>query len=408
MIKNLRDFVDVGTLQEIQDQFADAVGVAVIICDAKGVPLTKASNFTNFCTYIRSSTEGLHRCILSDEKVGKMALDNGKPVIHRCHSGLVDIAAPIILRKQYLGAVLCGQVLMDDEELEPLEDMKMDLDDLPLDKEKLTAYFETLEYKNNSRIKAIADLLFITSNYIVKIGDAYLTKKELINKNENFIKELQLRSLLEKTLKETQLQVLQSQINPHFLFNTLNTISRIAFFENAEQTQDVTYMLGNILRYSLRNIDQLVPLHEEIEHVRNYLFIQQTRYRNKLHFEMDISEDIKEINIPIFTLQPIFENAIVHGFEPVGEPMNITLEAYNIEEKIFLDILDDGVGIQDGETSEYPPFPPAKQKGHTTGIGLRNVDKRIKYYFGEEGGVTKVKKREKGGTLVQLVFPNNS
>ncbi|WP_078428148.1 PocR ligand-binding domain-containing protein [Alkalihalobacterium alkalinitrilicum] len=406
MNKTLGDFVNIQKLQEIQDQFAEATGVAVIITDANGVPITKASNFTNFCTYIRTSKEGLHRCILSDERVGKMAADSNRPVIHRCHSGLIDFAAPIILRNQYLGSVLCGQVLMEEEEIVGYSDMKMELEELELDQETMINHFKKLEYKSKSRVQAIAQLLFVTANYIVKIGDAYLTKKELSIKSEKLIKELQLRANLEKMLKETQLKALQSQINPHFLFNTLNTISRIAYLENADRTQDVTYLLGKILRYSLRNIDQLVLLKEEIEHVQNYLSIQHTRYRDMIQIDINVDKQLETINLPIFTLQPIIENCIVHGFEPLGQPIQISLHTYSEGQNIFIDITDDGVGIEECQfASSGLPIP--KGKGHTTGIGLNNVDKRIKHYFGEEWGIKVLKRRNNEcGTLVQIILPN--
>ncbi|TWI56875.1 sensor histidine kinase [Halalkalibacter nanhaiisediminis] len=400
----MREFVDIEKLQEIQNQFAEATGVGVIICDTDGVPLTKASNFTEFCHYIRSCSEGERRCILSDGRIGKIAAKSNRPTIHRCHSGLVDFAAPIILRETYLGAVLCGQVLMEDEEFSDLADMRMNLAELPLNQETLQSYYKKLEYKTRSRVEAIAELLFVTANYIVEMGDAYLTKMELSRNSEKLMKELQTRTALEKVLKETQLKVLQSQINPHFLFNTLNTISRIAYLENADQTQNVTYLLGNILRYSLRNIDQLVSLKEELEHVENYLYIQRTRYRDQISFTIEIDRHLEHVNVPIFTLQPIVENAIVHGFEPIGRPIHISLQVFSKAEKIIIHIIDNGAGL---ESDQELVLPIQTGKGHTTGIGLNNVNQRIKHYFGDEWGIKVLNRDKENGTLVQIMIPNH-
>lgn len=405
IIKNIREIVDIQQLQEIQDQFAEAVGVAVLICDANGEPITKPSRFTGFCMYVRSCEEGLKRCILSDQKIGNLAFESNRPAIHRCHSGLVDFAAPIVLKNQYLGSVLCGQVLMNEEELNSLQTMEMDVNELPLDKEILMNYFVKLESKAKSRVESIAEILFLTANYIVKIGDAYLANEELSIKNEKLLEEVRIRSDLEEALLETQLKVLQSQINPHFLFNTLNTISRLAYLENAEQTQGATYSLGKILRYGLRNIDQLVPLQEEINHLQNYLYIQQTRYRDKINLIIDIEDQLKDISIPIFSLQPIIENSIVHGFEPAGYPITITLRVFTKGKAIMIDITDDGIGIKEKEKLHSVVIPLPNGVGHTTGIGLNNVDKRIKYYFGDEWGISKVERRKKRGTLVQLTLP---
>ncbi|WP_269799474.1 sensor histidine kinase [Bacillus sp. FJAT-44742] len=405
-MKNLWELVDTEKLQDIQDQFAEATEVAVIICDAGGNPITKPSNFTNFCNYIRSCEEGLKRCILSDERVGKMAAERNQPVIHRCHTGLIDFAAPIVLREKYLGSVLCGQLLIDKEEVEDIPDMSMETGELDLEQETMHSLYRQLEHKSHSRVKAIAQLLFLTANYIVEIGDAYLIKKELAVKNEKLFTELQLRANLEKTLKETQLKVLQSQVNPHFLFNTLNTISRIAYLEGSNQTQDVTYLLSKILRYSLRNIDQLVPLKEEIEHVRNYIRIQQTRFPGKLRLEIQEYEPLENYHIPIFTLQPLVENAVVHGFEPVGLPMKISVTFIRKDDKFIINIMDDGKGVTKEEL-EISNVPLPTGKGHTTGLGIQNVDKRLKHYFGDTWGIHVQRRGEKKGTMVQIQLPNH-
>ncbi|MCQ6265900.1 PocR ligand-binding domain-containing protein [Fictibacillus sp. WQ 8-8] len=399
-MKKLLDLVDVSVLQEIQNKFADATCVAVLICDETGVPITKASNFTSFCTYVRSSVEGLRRCILSDENVGKLAAGQQRPVLHRCHAGLVDFAAPIILRGRYIGAILCGQILMTDEELSSIVDMQMDITELSLDTEELENYFKQLSFKKKKQIEAIAELLFVTANHIVKICDAYLTKKELSKKSEKLIKELQRRSRLEKDLKETELKFLQSQINPHFLFNTLNTISRIAYMENAQETQQVTYLLAKILRYSLKNNEQYVTLEEEIEHVRNYLLIQQTRFRHKINFQLEVEQDLHLKQIPIFCIQPIIENSIVHGFEPSGEPIHISLHAYQEGNKMMITIFDDGIGIREENLSL-----PSKKLVQTTGIGLENVNKRLKHGYGPAWGITKIRRRERKGTEVHIEIP---
>lgn len=401
MIKNLREFVNINQLQELQEQFAEALGVAVLVCDAQGNPLTEPSRFTGFCKYVRSCKEGLARCILSDNSVGKLAAQSKRPVIHRCHTGLVDFAAPIILRDTYLGSILCGQVLLQEEELQELEGSEMNTEELPLDLEKLQELYKHVEKKSRSRIQSIAELLFVTANYIVKLGDNYLATKELSEKNEKLMKELKHRSELEQLLKDTQLKVLQAQVNPHFLFNTLNTISRLAYLENAAQTEKMTYSLGKILRYSLRNIEQLITLDEELEYLRHYLSIQQTRYRDLLNVTITVQEGLQDFKIPIFTLQPIVENSIVHGFESTGNPMTIAIEVLEDDQMTVINISDTGRGIR----KDSCDLPKSTGAGHTTKIGLTNVNKRLQYYFGEEWGINKLKQLPHAGTLVQIQLP---
>ncbi|WCK52628.1 PocR ligand-binding domain-containing protein [Aneurinibacillus sp. Ricciae_BoGa-3] len=405
MIFTLKNIVDLETLQEIQDRFADATGLGVVISDENGTPVTKPSNFTNFCSYIRSSSsEGLRGCMLSDERLGRIAANRGKPTIHRCHSGLVDLAAPIILNEKYMGAILCGQVLIQGQDKERLDQIRRNTKHLQVDHNLLDQYFEQIEFTNQKRVEAAADMLFLVANYIVKMAATYLTQEELNEKNQKLMEELQLRAQLEKTLQETQLKVLQAQINPHFLFNTLNTISRLAYLENAAQTQDVTYALAKILRYSLRNIDQLVSLSEELEFVRNYLNIQQSRFRNKIQYEQNFTFDVGSIKIPILCVQPIIENALLHGFES-QDKMVIRLCCFSMNDNVVLEISDNGAGIPEEKLSSILSDKKIQSNGHTTGIGLKNVHKRIQYYFGEGYGITAIDSRPGAGAKVQITIP---
>jgi two-component system LytT family sensor kinase len=400
-----RDIVDMEVLQEIQDRFSDATGLAVIIGDERGHPITTPSNFTSFCSYIRSSPEGLRRCILSDERVGILAAKNGKPVIHRCHSGLVDLAAPIIHNNQYLGAVLCGQVLMTENEEEQVEAVWNSVRELPLDKRKLYQYFQRITRKDEKKISAIAELLFITANYIVKMIAAHLTQMELNEEKQKRAEELRVRSEIEKTLREVELKMLQSQMNPHFLFNTLNTISRLAYLEGAEKTQEITYSLAKILRYSLRKADKLVSLEEEMEYIRHYLFIQQTRYRDRIRFACSLKPGIEKIRIPLLTLQPLIENAIVHGFEPEGKPMLIQVSGLNCHDVILLEVKDNGKGMRSVSLHDILSEASPNVEGHTTGIGMYNIHRRLQHHFGREYGITGIESCPGNGVKVTITLP---
>lgn len=401
----LQDIVNVDTLQEIQDRFADATGLGVVIADQDGTPVTQASNFTHFCTLIRSSPDGMQNCILSDERVGMMAAQQGKPVIHRCHSGLIDLAAPIIVDGQYFGSVLCGQVFIENVDEEQLDYIRSKTKQIPVDQEQLTDYFHQIGFTTQKRVEAAAEMLYLVANYIVKIGATHLTQQELFAKKQKLMEEAEIRAKLEKTLKETQLKVLQSQINPHFLFNTLNTISRLAYREGADQTQNVTYSLAKILRYSLRNIDQLVFLRDELEHVKQYLSIQQSRFPGRIHYQERLEPDIELVKIPILCLQPIFENAVVHGFEPREGNITLTVTVFTQNENVIIEVYDNGAGMTEDDLVSIFSEEKSHSGGHTTGIGLKNVHKRIQYYLGEEYGITSITSRLGVETIVQITVP---
>ncbi|MFT9848203.1 sensor histidine kinase [Aneurinibacillus sp. REN35] len=401
----LRNMIDVRMLQEVQDRFSDATGLAMIIGDESGRPITAPSNFTSFCSYIRSCPEGLSRCILSDERVGILAAKEKRPVIHRCHSGLVDLAAPLVYEDKYLGAVLCGQVIMTDHEAEQLEAVSSKVSELPLDKDKLFGYLQQVSRQDEKKVSAAAELLFMTANYIVKTIAEQIAQQELTEKTQKLMEELRMRTELEKTLQDIELRMLHSQMNPHFLFNTLNTISRLAYLEGAEKTQEITYSLSRILRYNLRKIDKLVPLEEEMAYIRHYLFIQQTRYRDRIAFESRITPEAEHISIPLLTLQPLIENAIVHGFEPEGKPINIRLSGETDGKVCCFTVEDNGRGMPASKLADMLSNVRRRGTGHTTGIGLYNIHRRLQYQFGMEYGITNMKSASGKGMAITITLP---
>lgn len=403
----LHNVVNVEVLQEIQERFSEATGLGVIIADEHGVPVTMPTNFTSFCTQIRSSKQGLQCCILSDQEVGMKAAEQAKPVIHYCHSGLIDLAAPIVLNGRHLGSILCGQILIEGCDEKQIEQIRDKSKHLAIDQELLQLYFEKIEFTSRERIEAASKMLQLVANYIVKVSANHLAQEELNEKNHKLMEELQTRARLETLLQEAQLKVLQSQINPHFLFNTLNTISRLAYLENAEQTQDVTYSLSKILRYSLRNVTQLVTLQEELDYIENYLNIQQSRFRNQIQYEQTIKVNADAIKIPILSIQPIIENAIIHGFEPQDRKIIIKLQVFSKGNNVFLEISDTGAGMSEEKRSSIFSNTGGKRNSHTTGIGMNNVQKRMQHYFGEEYGIKFIKSKIGVGTTVQIAIPGS-
>lgn len=383
-VESLTEIIDIEVLQEVQDKFAQATGLAAVIADKDGNPLTRPSCFTRFCELIRSTPGGLVKCQQSDAKLGLMASQSQKPVMAYCHAGLMDLAAPIIVNGKHLGSVLCGQVLPEKS---------------PAKNRELAAYLfncignlsdgdklvEELPVMSTVRFEAAAGLLQIMAQYIVQIGINSLNEKLVNQKNMELMQEEASRIRLENDLKTMELKALQSQVNPHFLFNTLNTIVRLAMIEGAEETEKVSYALAHLLRYTLRRIEQEVTLQDEVKHVEEYLMIQQYRYGDRLKSEIDISEKAARLKLPILTLQPLVENAIVHGLEPKIEGGNIRIAAAEEGSIVRITVEDNGLGMTEQRLQEICHSLAAQTgRGHTTGIGFTNVIKRLSHYFGEK------------------------
>ena len=201
-----------------------------------------------------------------------------------------------------------------------------------------------------------------------------------------------------KYLREYEIKALHSQINPHFLYNTLDTIIWMAEFEDNEKVISITKSLANYFRLSLSNGHEKIPLKDEIMHTKEYLFIQKQRYEDKLSYFFNIeNESLLSIEVPKIIIQPIVENSIYHGIKNLSGNGIITIDVYRENSAINILIKDNGIG-----------FEKAKQfkKSKTGGVGIKNVDKRIKFYYGKNYGVfiNKDNKTEGAEVIIKIPF----
>ena len=208
----------------------------------------------------------------------------------------------------------------------------------------------------------------------------------MIRKIKNLMREL---TANEERLKEAEISALIAQINPHFLYNTLDTIIWMAEFRDYEKVISLTKSLAAFFRLSLANGKELVSLKDELEHVKQYLLIQQERYGEKLTFAIKVDKAIQDILIPKITLQPIVENSIDHGIKNSERSGHIEICAEYTDEEVNLLVKDDGIG-----------FDPAILTAKTKGVGIHNVEQRIKLYYGENYGLTISSKPQAGCTVI--------
>ncbi len=213
---------------------------------------------------------------------------------------------------------------------------------------------------------------------------------------------LHMQSLLEqlsqkeKSLKEFEIRALIGQINPHFLYNTLDTIVWMAEFEENDKVIDTTKSLAKFFRISLSGGRDYIPLKQEVEHVRQYLFLQKQRYGEKLNYEIYLQEGLEEILVPKIILQPLVENSIYHGIKPLDRPGLIRIVCQKQNDSIMLCIYDDGIGFDTQCTV-------SKDHLRLSGIGLENVRARLRLYFGQEADLLIASQKEKE-TKVCIIF----
>lgn len=229
-------------------------------------------------------------------------------------------------------------------------------------------------------------------------------QQQIEDQKESLIRSLKLQEELKKALYEANYRSLQSQVNPHFLFNSLNSLARMAMLEGAEHTEKLSYALARILRYILQNFKGTVTIAEEIKMLQDYLFVQQMRFSDRLQIEFQIDEGIKNARIPCLALQPLVENAVLHGIEPLEGIGMIKIYGKQEKQKVIFEIRDNGVGISSDKLKEISQLNiDSSGRGHTTGLGLAHVHQRLKHYFGADYGLD-IDSGEDEGTLVRVNF----
>ncbi|MGV3487588.1 MAG: cache domain-containing sensor histidine kinase [Tuberibacillus sp.] len=200
-------------------------------------------------------------------------------------------------------------------------------------------------------------------------------------------------------IKESEIKALRAQINPHFLYNTLETIRWITKLNGLQAASDMTVALGEMFRYSLKSGNRLVSLSEEITHIKHYLFIQQMRFNDKFEvtYHFNIAPDL--VLVPSLVLQPLVENAILHGLEMKLDKGHLKIEAHQDENHLLIIIEDDGLGINKDILPTLLDEERAEDEVETNGIGLNNVHRRIRMRFGNPFGLVIHSQTDKGTTV---------
>jgi two-component system, sensor histidine kinase YesM len=198
------------------------------------------------------------------------------------------------------------------------------------------------------------------------------------------------------------LKALQAQINPHFLYNTLASISWLGMRNNEKEITKMSNALAKFYKVSLSKGRNIITVKDEIEHVKAYIDIQDIRYKNKLSIIYSIDEELLETFTIKLILQPFIENAIMHGMWKEKEKINMHLIVKKFEDNVIWQVIDDGIGISRGRQQELM----VNTEHVASGYGVINVDQRIKIFYGDQYGVT-IFSREGIGTVITIVTPLN-
>ncbi len=256
-----------------------------------------------------------------------------------------------------------------------------------------------IEVNSNDEVGVMATAF----NKMIKSLNEYVVHEREQMENESRLKESQLRT--ENSLKEAQLIFLQSQINPHFLYNTLNAGGQLAMMEGAEKTCLFIEKLADFFRYNVKRTGETSTLCEEIDQLETYLHIINVRFSNEIHYTKTIEGNIEGVVLPGVLLQPLVENAINHGLHETTGEKRVILTVREQPERFVVTVADNGKGMTAGEIASVGGGERVSAQGVRRGTGLRNVIERLKLFYKRED-VFEIRSDGPGtGTSVSIFIP---
>jgi two-component system sensor histidine kinase YesM len=237
----------------------------------------------------------------------------------------------------------------------------------------------------------------------------FIREIDLLNMEyEQLVKRLEktISNLIKKEAekRKAELAALQMQINPHFLYNTLNSIKCLVWTNQYSKVEPTINALVTLLEQTINRNDELITLQDELENIKNYMFIQEIRTCNPIPVQFQIEPELTQYKVPKLILQPIIENAIFHGIEPKKQKGSIRIDGAVRDAELQIEIFDDGIGMDSQTVANILKGNQPQASNRLSGIGIKNVDERLKLSFGPQYGLS-IKSAPGIGTVVTLILP---
>ncbi|SMC70531.1 histidine kinase [Sporomusa malonica] len=362
--------------------------ISLQLIDTNGDILLEFNPSPDFCKLICQERETR----ICSDYISRLNTGKGDRFI--CRYGLANILLPVVINNQTIGYVVGAQVYSPDSEYQKyLIDIMAMAQDKKLEPEFIAKSIAAIKTIEENKIEIHEQLC----NHIAQ--NICYDFSESINNTDKAIARLSIeKEMLEKKIIDLEAKNMSLVINPHFLFNTLNTIARIAYYEKSHKTEELIYYLSDLLRYNLKQDDELHTIGAEMDNIEKYLYIQKIRFKNRLEYDIDIADHIKPHRIPNMIIQPIVENALIHGITPKRDGGKIKIYAEKYKNDINISVIDNGNGFP------KEVLQSLQQSENKLGIGFRSTDKRLKRYFGENYGLT-IAKSDYSGSTVTISIP---
>lgn len=371
--------------------------IALFLADTNGDILLEFIPSPDFCTKVCMERGN---CVCPDYKSRFLPGCEGSFV---CRHGLENILIPIKMEEETMGYIGGMQVYLPDTEYQKyMIDVQSLQDEKSPELESIAKAISSLKTVEQNKISIHEQLC----GHIAKNISLDLT--ESVNNTDSDVARLSIeKEILEKKIIDLEAKNMSLVINPHFLFNTLNCIARIAYFEHSHTTEELIYCLSDLLRYNLKQDDQLHTIGSEIENIEKYLYIQKVRFKNRLEYDINIPDKIKSGRIPNMVIQPIVENALIHGITPKRDGGKISIFAEEHDKGIVISIADNGNGFPKDVLEKIRHSEKVQQTENKSGLGMWSTFNRLKRYYGDGYGL-EIVKSDYSGSTVTITIPTQS
>ncbi len=378
-----------GELLDMQESFHGLTGLDIAFVDRDGLPVVHPGGFfscSGHCMELKAALDD--KFLDSPLQNSLLSGDMDQAFAYRGRCGLMEISYPLSGEDGQIGSILCGHFLLESD----LPHLETPIPGIPV----LSA----------ERCAALCSFIGFFGRKVVDMVSDSVALERLEGQQDTFVNFMKKQHQLEEALKEAELSALQNQVNPHFLFNSLNTIARVAVLEGDKYTESLVSALARLMRYSLYQVKSIVTLEEEVKTVQDYLKIQEARFRDRISHRIDVESSILNAKMPCMILQPLVENACQHGLEPCRRGGIVSIQGWLENGQVFLEVTDNGIGMS--EELQRSIFKlediQSTKGGQVSGLGLNNVLSRLQFHFGSDCAWDISSIINKGTTL-QLSFP---
>jgi len=370
----LWDIVNLPAFEQAADLFYRATGMTLSFPDRNGnIVFYPHSERCGFCSLIQSTEEGMRRCQDCDRRAAEVSLKEGRPMFYTCHAGLMDVVVPIKVGDEKIGCFYSGQFLLSSPTEIGFQDVQARLDGVDVDLGDLRKRYSKVTRVDAYKLEMALELLSIICNHIVQ-GQIEITReRELTRAAEQ-------KARLERDLREMELRLSQAQLNPHFLFNSLNLMLGEALNEQAHRTAHLVEELSFLLGNALTNIGSLVSLTRETRSAEAYVDIFRARFASRIDLGIDVPRSLARAKVPALILQPLVENALVHGFPKCQHPFRIDIAAARVNGNLQIRVSDNGPGLTRQQCARANRSIHARSRGGKM-TGLAGIRRRLRYYY---------------------------